>query len=785
MGNYTQDNRLLRIKTPFPDNYLLINRLEATESISQLFEYEIELLHEEKEGWTVPEVIDPKKLLGQPVSVQANQLDGRGRFFSGIVNRFSQGSRGFTFTHYWITVVPKIWILTQQHQCRIFQQKTVPAILKEVFTGFENMIVWELDYGYKPRNYCVQYRESDFDFASRLMEEEGIYYYFEHSEDKHTLIVSDKPRFSRDCPGDPEVTYTYAATDGDFQSHILDWDTDYRLANGVVSFRDHHIQQPGKKLSVTSATKFEVGENGDWEIYDYPGGYARKFDGIGPGGDKTTADLDYIIPDGNRTAQTAMEVIDAEYMIGSGTSDVSSLTPGHKFKVVNHTISKCDGEYVVTYVKHTAPQNPTYQGNQEDGESYTNEFRSLAHGRPGAVPFRPPRKTEKPLVYGAQTATVVGTPGEEIYTDEFGRIKVQFNWDREGQTDGSDSCWVYVAQAWAGNGWGSMFIPRVGMEVLVHFLEGDPDQPMVTGCVYHPMNKPPYPLPEEKTKSTIKTYSTKGGDGFNEFRFEDKKGSEQIFIHGEKDLDIRIKNDRREFTGNDQHLIVKKVLREMIEDDSHLTVKGNHFEAISKDRHLKVSGKEAVEITGSKSLKVSSDVNTSISGNKAEEVAGSIYLKGMNIVIEAMTQLSLKVGGNFIDINPGGVFIKGTMVMINSGGAAGSGQSPSPVPPTAPSEPDPADDAKPGTKTTLEKQSVERKKKKPKEKDEPTSWIDLKMVDEEGNPVPGQGYEVTEADGTVHEGTLDHKGKAHVLLLKPGSCKVSFPGLDKGAWEEA
>jgi len=253
MGKYTQDNRLLRIKTPFPDNnYLLINRLEATEGISQLFEYEIELLHEEKEGWTIPEVIDPKKILGQPVSIEANQLDGRGRFFSGIVNRLSQGSRGYNFTHYWITVVPKIWILTQQNQCRIFQQKTVPAILKEVFADFENTIVWEFEYDYKPRNYCVQYRESDFDFASRLMEEEGIYYYFEHSQDKHTLIVSDKARFSRDCPGDPEVTFTYEATDGKFRSLIHEWDTDYKLASGVISFRDHHVQQPGKKLAVTS-----------------------------------------------------------------------------------------------------------------------------------------------------------------------------------------------------------------------------------------------------------------------------------------------------------------------------------------------------------------------------------------------------------------------------------------------------------------------------------------------------------------------------------------------------
>ena len=263
MGQYTQAERLLKIKTPFEDDYLLIQSIEAVEEMSQLFEYHLELFHEEKEGWSIPEVIDPKKLLGQPVSIAVSQLDDRARFFHGIVNHFSQGGRDQHFTGYKMVVVPKVWILTQRSQSRIFQQKTVPAILKEVFSDFENQVIWEFEYEYKPRNYCVQYRETDFDFASRLMEEEGIYYYFEHSEDKHTLIVSDKPRFSRDCPGNAEVTSVYAATGGDFQSFIRDWTIEYKLASGAVSFRDHNIQQPGKKLGVTAATKFEIGENGE------------------------------------------------------------------------------------------------------------------------------------------------------------------------------------------------------------------------------------------------------------------------------------------------------------------------------------------------------------------------------------------------------------------------------------------------------------------------------------------------------------------------------------------
>jgi len=786
MGQYTQDNRLLKIKTPFDDDYLLLNTLKGSEAISELFAFRAELLHEEKAGWAVPEVVDQKKILGQPVSIQINQIDGRGRMLNGIVSEFSQGSRGIDFTHYWMTIVPKVWILTQNSQSRIFQQKTIPAILKEVFSAFENMMVWELEYDYKPRNYCVQYRESDFDFASRLMQEEGIYYFFEHTDDKHKMIVSDKPRFTRDCPTKADITFSHEVTDGNFETQIHSWETNYQLHSGVVSFRDHHIQQPNKKLAVTSATKFQIGENGNWELYDYPGGYARKFDGIGPTGDKTASDLDNIVPDGNRTATTAMEVLDARYMLGTGTSDVPSLTSGHKFKMVSHPISELNGEYVLTRVEHTAFQNPAYDAEAAKEQGYSNEFEGLAHGRPGAVPFRPEQVTPKPIVYGAQTAYVVGPSGEEIYTDEYGRIKVQFFWDLDGKTDGTDSCWLPVAQTLAGHGMGPIFIPPVRKAVIVHFLDGNPDCPIVDGCVYHPMNMPPYELPKNKTRSGIKTDSSTGGGGYNELRFEDAAGSEQIFIHGEKDWDRRIKNDVREWTGNDQHLIVKGDHLEKVEGSHHLTITGDQKIKIDGGHHLKVGGNEAIEIGGTQTVKIKADQGINVTGNHSTEATGSMYLKGMNVVVEGMAQLTLKVGGNFVDINPGGVFIQGTMVMINSGGGAGSGSPVGPCPPTAPDAPAEADNDKPGKKMQLEKQSYERKKNKPaKEDPKKKSWIKLKMVDEEGKPVPGQAYEVKTSDGKIRSGSLNHKGEAHIQGIEPGNCDVTFPNLDKDAWEDA
>jgi len=798
MGQYTQDNRLLQIKTPFADNYLLLNTLKGSEAISELFEFRAEVLHEEKPGWTVPEVVDQRKILGKGVSILIDQKDGRGRLLNGIVSEFSQGSRGIDFSHYWITIVPAVWILTQIFQSRIFQQKTVPLILKDVFKAFDSGIVWELDYEYKARNYCVQYRESDFAFASRIMEEEGIYYYFDHTEDGHKMIVSDKPRFGRNCPGKSDITFSHEVTDDKFETQIHSWETNYRLRTGVVSFRDHHIQQPGKRLAVTSATKFQIGDNGTWEFYDYPGGYSRKFDGIGPTGEKTASDLDNIVPDGNRTAATAMEVLDARYMLGTGTSDVPSLTSGHKFKMISHPVRELNGEYVLTRVEHTAFQNPSYDDELAKKQGYSNEFEGLAHGRAGAVPFRPERVTPKPIVYGAQTATVVGPSGEEIYTDEYGRVKVQFFWDRDGQADGTDSCWLPVAQTWAGNRWGSIFIPRIGMEVIVHFLEGDPDNPIVDGCVYHPMNMPPYALPEHKTKSGIKTDSTMGGGGFNELRFEDKKGGEQVFIHGQKDLDIRIKNDRREWIGNDRSLIVTRDKKDKIERDEHRIIDRDRIQKIKRDRHEKVEGKMTTEVNGSLSLKVDGDVAEKFGADHAEDTSGAIYLKaGMTVVIEAGASLTLKAGGSFIDIGPAGVTIVGSpLVNINSGGAAGSGSPGSIVPPLDPLEAAIADNAEPGSAAPtyknqiaampkIEYETINAPTHKPTETEkEEKSWIEIELVDEDGIPVPGEKYIVKLPDGTtVASGTLDEKGFARVDGIDPGSCKVTFPNFDGERWE--
>lgn len=785
MSEITQQNRMMVISTPLGEDFLLIDRLTATEEISSLFSYEVGLLHEEEAGTydSKPTVVDVKSILGKEVTIDIAQRDGTIRTLSGIVNRFSQGPRDTKFSYYNATIVPNIWLLTQSSQSRIFQHKSVPDILKEVFAGFR--VSYEQQGDFKPRNYCVQYRETDFDFASRLMEEEGLYYFFEHEGGKNKMIIGNTPQSHPDCPSKCDIPFGIKLPDSeDFVGTINDWQEDCRLQTGKVTFWDHHFQTPSNKLDISQPTLFKVADNDNLEVYDYPGGYARKFDDIDRGGGERS-DVQNVFDDKTKKAEIAMQSLDSQYRVITGMGDCSSMTAGHRFNFFNHPSDAQNAQYLITSIKHQIEQSPDYRTEDNVDEPYTNNFTCIATGE-GSPPFRPERKTPKPIVQGSQTAFVVGLEGEEIFTDKYGRVKVQFHWDREGKNDADSSCWVRVAQAWAGNTWGMMFIPRIGMEVIVEFLEGDPDQPIIKGCVYNKAAMPPYTLPDEKTKMTIKSDSSKGGQGFNEFRFEDKKGSEQVFIHGEKDLDVRIKNDRREWTGNDQHLVVKRDRREKIDRDTHLIVKRDQIEKIERDRHIEVKGKEAVKITGSQSSKVTGNVGKEIGGNKSEEVTGALYVKGMNIVIEATAQLTLKVGGNFVNINAGGVQINGTMVLINSGGAAGSGSANTLVPPLEPAIADDADDAKPGTKIALEKRSAARKEKTHKEGDETKlSWVKIKLVDEAGNPVAGEAYKVKASDGRVASGTLDEKGQAHVKGIEPGDCEVTFPNLDKDAWEDA
>ncbi|MFL6468849.1 MAG: type VI secretion system Vgr family protein, partial [Pyrinomonadaceae bacterium] len=635
----TQDGRLMQIVTPLGKDHLLINRFSAREGLSQLFSYDIELVHEENEALFSPTAVDPHSLLGQSVTIGISSDDESKREFNGMVNKFSQGNRDVRFSYYYISVVPHIWLLTQKSQSRIFQQKSVPDILKTVFTGFQ--VKYELQDPYEPRNYCVQYRETDFDFASRLMEEEGIYYYFEHKDGTHTMIVGDTPQSHRDCPGKSTIPFFVNVGDADaFIGSISTFLNDYQVQTGKVTLWDHNFELPTNNLNLEQPSRFSFGESQKLEMYDYPGGYARKYDGIDKGGGEQAGELNKVFNDRESTVKKTIEALDVHVATATGNGDCCSMTAGYRFTLAQHPNSDLNKQYTLLTVTHEAEQNPSYVSNEGANRPYTNSFTCILHGA-GHPSFRPFQKTSKPIVQGSQTAFVVGPAGEEIFTDKYGRVKVQFHWDRESKADASSSCWVRVAQTWASNKWGTMFIPRIGMEVVVSFLEGDPDQPIITGCVYNPQTMPPYTLPDEKTKSTMKSNSSKGGGGFNEFRFEDKKGSEQIFIHAEKNKDVRVKNDSLEFIARDRHLIIER----------------DQFEKVKKDKHLQVVGDHNEKIDGTMSLKVGVDQENKIGNNYAVDAGMAVHIKaGMTATIEAGTSLTLKVGGNFVNINSGGVF---------------------------------------------------------------------------------------------------------------------------------
>ena len=677
MAKATQQGRILAIQTSLGEDFFLLNKVEGTEGISQLYSLDIEILHDSEKEINTPYLPALNSVLGQAATISLTQRDGGARYFNGIFNFFKMTGRTDNYSFYNATLVPQIWELTQVSQSRIFQQKSVPDILKEVFKGYQTK--FELQWNYQPRNYCVQYDETDFDFASRLMEEEGICYFFEFSNTAETMIITDNFQQPRDCPekNDFPIFDEQLAEDVLEETAIRNWFVEYKVQPGKVTLWDYHFQMPKKKLDAQQISRHEIAGNRQLEIYKFPGGYARKYDGIDKSGGEQPSDLQNMFEDNQQSSKDQMEIFDSDFTAYYGDSDCGTMMPGFRFNLKNHPQSEYNAAYILTTVTHEINQQPNFLVELEYDEAYKNTFTCIPHGS-GKPEYRPYLKTSKPKIYGSQTAFVVGPSGEEIFTDKYGRVKVQFHWDRHGKVNSDSSCWVRVAQTLAGNKWGGMFIPRIGMEVLVHFIGGDPDQPIITGCLYNPDAMPPYTLPDEKTKSTIKTNSSKGGGGFNEFRIEDKKGSEQIFLHGEKNLDIRIKNDAKES-------IIK---------NRHLTVGGNQHEKVKGDKHLSVTGNHSEKIDGEFGLTVGANIQEKASQKIASDAGTEIHLKaGMKVVIEAGMQLSLKASGSFIDIGPAGIAIKGTMVQINSGGAAGSGGGSSPNAPTAPTE---ADTANPG-----------------------------------------------------------------------------------------
>ena len=620
--------------SPFGGN-LVVQSMAGDEAIGMLFNYNLELLSQDFE-------LHFDQVVGKQVTV-ALVLPVDKRYFNGYITEFRYMGQTDRYARYQATIRPWFWFLTRTSDCRIFQEKKVPDIIKEIFQEHGMSDVEDrLSGTYREWEYCVQYRETDFNFISRLMEQEGIYYYFEHFEDKHMLVLADEVSTHNPFPQFETIPYHSPSGQVSIQEgdHLQTWAVTQSIQPETYAIRDFNFKNPRADLLFMH---MQPG-NHDFpieypEIYDYPGEYAER-------------------PDGENYVEIRLQELRSQHERVSAGGPCRGMSAGCLFALTEYPREDQNKEYLVLSVSHQINDSSYISGGVgTSGELYHCE----AEVMDSAIPYRQARSTPKPIVQGPQTAIVVGRDNDEIYTDEFGRVKVQFHWDRYGQRNENSSCWIRVSQLWAGAKWGAMHIPRIGQEVIVSFLEGDPDKPVITGRVYNADCMPPYDLPANKTQSGIKSRSSKDGTSgnFNEFRFEDKKGEESITLHAEKDLNTTVENDESRNVINTRSVTVGA------------SDNGRPTETIEA---LQVHGKRIVDIRGNDGLSVSAGDKGRkvhiIDGNYELDVDKGNYLLGVDL---GKAQTTVTVGdfivettaGNIVMRSPGG----GKNTTIDAGGA--------------------------------------------------------------------------------------------------------------------
>ena len=631
---YTQDKRFLRIDTPLGPDVLLIESFRVREAISQPFAIQVDAISE----LTKATQVTADALIGKNACITVSLKNGK-RYFHGVISRLVLGGRGIgkeaDFVNFQLELVPAVALLGARADCRIFQDMSAVDIVKKVLSGID--VNFKLTKPHTVRDYCVQYRETDLNFVSRLMEDEGIFYFFRHANGNHTMVLADNPDANEPCPVQNSVRYEAGGGYGEREDTILDWTVTEHLRPGLMTLRDHNFQLPDKTLDVSEPTSIARGGNSRLEIYDYPGDYAKFFK-------NPEKRLDKVEEEGHKTVRLRMEREETASEEANGTSDVRAFSSGFRFGLTDHFRSAWNADWLLTSVHHSAVQSPGYRSEEVAGQAYSNSFTCIPH----KIPFVPERSTPKPVVRGPHTAIVVGPPGEEVFPDKFGRVKVQFFWDRQGKKDDNSSCWTRVSHPWAGKNWGFIAIPRIGHEVVVEFLEGDPDQPIIVGSVYNAENVPPYTLPDNKTQTGIKTRSSKGGGSanFNEIRFEDKKGDEELFVHAEKNLTGEVEKDESRSVGGSRTTTVHI-------DDKETVETGDHTLTVSK------GDREATISMGNDKLTVS------LGGVTHEVPMGTHKIDALSVEADGTKSIKLACGASSIEMTPASITIKSPMVMIN------------------------------------------------------------------------------------------------------------------------
>ncbi len=805
---------------PFAPDELTITRFEGTERLSQLYAFQIDF-HPMGE-----QPLEGAELLGAEALLMITVPGGAPRLLHGKVRSVNVLGLREGRWQYRIHVVPTLWWLTRVQRSRIFQGKTVQDILTQVLQDAGVEAKLSLSGSYEAREYCTQYRETDFAFLSRLMEWEGLFYFFEHSESGHTLVIGDKPSVHEPLPGGavlPLRDRDERSTDGEY---LYSLERVHRIRPGVVHLKDYDFEKPA--LDVSGKAKSPQGEP-VLEIYDYPGEY------VAPGVGKQAAKVR--MEEGVQAARTL-----------DGESVAPNLTPGYCFEVQDD--GSHEGEYTVVEVVHAGTLPETAGGREAHGRLYRNRFRCM----PSQVPFRPRRLTPVPSIPGVQTAMVVGPAGEEIHTDRHGRIKVQFHWDREGARDDKASCWVRVGQTWGGPGWGALYLPRVGQEVLVRFLEGNPDRPLIAGTVYNAENPTPYALPEDKTKSTLKSASSLGSNGFNELRIEDAAGVEELFTHAQKDEELLTENDKDQEVRGYEDLQVQKDRARTVEghqrldvtrDDSS-TVRGHQSLQVRGDRTTESSGSHTESVVKNQSITVGKGLTSAVMRTATESVGAAKTLEiGSGYAINVALASAEAVGGlKSVEVGKDRFeYVKGDrqerVIKNSEAKVAGSFQTEVKGPVTLTVSKDWKDEV--GRKTqleikeasdwltkvfelkadtfnivvnnklilkveksgnikltpktiTLEGDEVKVKGSKVKKeaagsledksvslaaieklKEPELQTVEFSVKSKSGKPVPDLDFEVMLADGTVKKGKTDSNGNGKLEKVPAGQYSVSFP----------
>ena len=608
--------RVMEIATPLGEDVLLFHGMHAREEMGRLGEFQLDLLSPKKD-------VNLDDILGKNVTVKLALPDDSTRYFNGFVTRFSAGEQYGRYFRYYATVHSWLWFLTRTTDCRIFQEMTVPDIVKKVFADHPDAdFKFELTGTYRKWNYCVQYRETDFNFISRLLEEEGIYYYVKHTEGHNTVVLTDST--SKHTPTSGYEKVSFVSPEQVIRpelERITSWDFTREIQPGVYVHDDYDLERPSVELKTRKVLARSYSPS-DYEVYDYPGHYIQK-------------------PDGEQYAGVRIDEYGSQFETAQAVTNAKGVTVGSLFTLEHSPRDDQNREHLILAASYDL-EFSEYEAMPDGGGT---QYRCSFVAMPSSQQFRPKRSTPKPFVQGPQTAVVVGPAGDEIYTDKFGRVKVQFHWDRYGKKDQNSSCWIRVSSPWAGKGWGGVSTPRIGQEVIVDFLEGDPDQPIITGRVYNAENPPPFGFPAGAVLSGVKS-NTHKGSGNNELSMDDTAGKERVFIHGQYNMDTVIEHD--------QTSTIHNCRTDRVDIDDSESIGKNQKWDVGINRDAKIGSNETLTVGANRTKKVGANETVSIGANRSATVSGSetatvalqrTHSVGVNETISVGAAQQITVGG--------------------------------------------------------------------------------------------------------------------------------------------